>query len=219
MLEARNVTFGYGGPPLFKGLTLTCEPDERVALVAPSGVGKTTLCRLLAGYLQPDAGAILLDGASLPTQGLCPVQLIGQNPVAVLDERMRLGDSLAEACPALRDWRSMSRFGGTTSSDPSEAIIAALDAVALRPAWFHRFPHELSGGELQRFCIARTLLAHPRYIIADEITTMLDAVLAARIWEVLRAYLSRESAGLVFVTHDSALLARLATRKVSLARD
>ncbi len=196
MLEARDVTFRSGaGPVLYDGFSMQVAPGERVHLSAPSGAGKTTLCRLLAGYEVPQAGSILVDGAPLPLRGVCPVQLIGQHPERMLDPRMRMRDSLAEAGAA------------------DAGLIARL---GIREAWMSRFPHELSGGELQRFCIARALMAEPSYLVADEISTMLDAITQARIWRVIVEEAQRRGCGIVFTTHTGALAERIATRTIAL---
>ena len=196
MLEARDVTFRYGaGPVLYDGFSMQVAPGERVHLSAPSGAGKTTLCRLLAGYEVPQAGSILVDGAPLPLRGVCPVQLIGQHPERMLDPRRRMRDSLAEAGAA------------------DAGLIARL---GIREAWMSRFPHELSGGELQRFCIARALMAEPSYLVADEISTMLDAITQARIWRVIVEEAQRRGCGIVFTTHTGALAERIATRTIAL---
>lgn len=201
MLEARDISFGYGrGPLLYKGFSLAVAPGERVQLAAPSGAGKTTLGRLLAGYEIPQAGRILADGVPLPRRGLCPVQLIGQHPELTLDPRMRMGQSLLEAGVA----------PGTGEGD------RLMEALGIRTAWLARYPHELSGGELQRFCIARALGAAPRYLVADEISTMLDAVTQAQLWQVLLAEVQSRNLGLVFMSHSPALAARVATRVVDL---
>ena len=99
MLEARGITYAYPGAAraLYQGFDLAVAPDERVALCAPSGFGKTTLCRLLAGYERPQAGEVLVDGEPLPRRGACPVQMIWQHPEAAVDPRMRMGATLAEA--------------------------------------------------------------------------------------------------------------------------
>ncbi|WP_124060339.1 ABC transporter ATP-binding protein [Gordonibacter sp. Marseille-P4307] len=196
-LEAENVTFGYqgGGTVLYRGFSLSVEPSERVALAASSGFGKTTLCRLLAGFETPLSGSITVDGAPLPKRGVCPVQLIGQHPEHALDPRMRMEQSLREA--------------GDVAPD-------VLDALGIKGEWLRRFPHELSGGELQRFCIARAVAVGPRYLIADEISTMLDAVTQAQIWRFLLEFVCREGVGMVLVSHSSDLTARLATRVVDL---
>lgn len=85
-----------------------------------------------------------------------------------------------------------------------------LDNLGIRDEWMLRYPHELSGGELQRFCIARALATHPRYLICDEVSTMLDAVTQAHIWRVLLDYAEREGAGMLLVSHTPALTERVA---------
>ena len=192
MLEARNITFGYGKQaPVFEGVSLTVAPDERVALVAPSGAGKTTLCRVLAGYERPQAGTVMVDGTPLPEKGRCPVQLIGQHPELFFDPRMTLGASLAEA--------------GNSTAELRERF-------EVREEWLTRYPSELSGGELQRLCIVRALAAEPRYLIADEMSVMLDAITQARIWHELLVEADCRSMGLVVVSHSPALTGHIATR-------
>lgn len=197
MLEARDITFGYpGAKPLYSGFSLQVEPGERVALQAPSGFGKTTLCCVLAGFERPQTGQVLVDGQLLPRRGVCPVQLIQQHPEQAVDPRLRMRKTLAEA---------------------GEVPQQLLDDLGIRDEWLQRYPHELSGGELQRFCIARALATRPRYLICDEVSTMLDAVTQAHIWRVLLDYAARENAGMLLVSHTPALTARIATREVVLA--
>lgn len=194
MLEARHITYAPDGKtPVLEDVSLTVEAGERVALVAPSGAGKTTLCRILSGYEKPDAGEVLVDGLPLPERGRCPVQLIAQHPEGDLDPRMTIAGSLAEA------------------GEPDEALF---ERVGLRPTWMERYPRELSGGELQRICIARALLARPRYLVADEITTSLDAITQACIWQAVTEEASRHAMGLLIVTHSPMLAERVATRIV-----
>lgn len=200
MLEARGITYAHPGARdvLYRRFDLAVGSDERVALSAPSGFGKTTLCRLLAGYERPQVGEILVDGNPLPKRGICPVQLILQHPEKAVDPRMRMDRMLAEA---------------------GEVPARLLDDLGIRDAWLARFPHELSGGELQRFCIARALAANPSYLVADEVSTMLDALTQARIWRVLVDETLRRGIGLVFVSHSAALTGRIATRVVDLVRE
>jgi len=196
MLEAQSIVFSYPhAAPLYDGFSLAVAPGERVALQAPSGFGKTTLCRLLAGYEEPQSGRVLVDGEPLPQRGACPVQLVGQHPALAVDPRMRMRDTLAEA---------------------GEVPARMLDALGIETRWLARYPHELSGGELQRFCIARALAVAPRYLIADEISTMLDAVTQARLWRFLLAEAADAGMGLVFVSHSPALVQRIATRVIEL---
>ncbi len=198
MLEARDIAYGYPGTRklLYEGFNLQVSPGERVALSAPSGFGKTTLCRILAGYVRPQRGQVLVDGVALPKRGACPVQLILQHPETAVDPRLRMRDTLVEA------------------GDVPERL---LDDVGIQQRWLSRYPHELSGGELQRFCIVRALAANPCYLVADEMSTMLDAVTQAQIWRFLVDQVQERGMGLLFVSHSPALTKRIATRVVELA--
>ena len=198
-LEARNVSFRYDRnlPYVLQERSLTLERGERVALFAPSGYGKTTLALLLAGYLQPTRGEILLDGKPLPKTGICPVQLIYQHPEKAINPRWRLRQVLEE------------------SGRLDESV---LDAFGIQRAWLDRFPRELSGGELQRFCVARALMSGADYLICDEISTMLDVITQAQIWNVVLAEAEKRNMGLLAVTHNRHLAQRIAQRVVDLSK-
>ena len=194
-LEAKTITFRYprrGKEPVLDAVSLTLERGERLGLSAPSGRGKTTLCRLLAGYERPQRGEILLDGAPLDSfSGACPVQLIGQHPEAMLDPLLPLRISLEQAGPV----------------EPR-----LMEELHIQPGWLTRYPRELSGGELQRFCIARALGPRTRYVLCDEITAMLDLITQAQVWEFLLREAGRRELGLLVVSHSAALLERVCTR-------
>lgn len=201
MLQAEHLSFTYRGAhraPVLQDINLTLHAGECLGLCAPSGRGKTTLCRVLAGYDPPSSGRVLLDSAPLPPAkrgAPCPVQLIWQHPEAVVDPLLRLGDTLNEA----------------TAAD--SRLLAALN---IEPAWLHRYPSELSGGELQRFCIARALHPATRFLLCDEITAMLDLVTQAQIWQFLLAEAAQRNLGLLIVSHDAPLLQHLCSRTVTL---
>ena len=163
-----------------------------MGLKAPSGRGKTTLCRLLAGYERPAEGQILLDGRPVRKyQGVCPVQMVWQHPETVVDPLLTLGRTLNEA--------------GAVEE-------RLLDALHIEPDWLSRYPSELSGGELQRFCLARALNPAVRFLLCDEISAMLDLVTQAQIWNFLLDEAGRRDLGLLIVSHDDALLERVCTR-------
>lgn len=198
MLEVKDISFRYGtGPVLLKHITFSVSSEERLYLCAPSGFGKTTLCKVIAGYEKQCGGSVFLDGLPVPQRGVCPIQLIGQHPENMLDPRMRLQNSLEEA--------------GELDSE----IIRAL---GIEQDWMRRYPHELSGGQLQRFCIARALISNPRYLVADEISTMLDAVTQVSIWKTLIAFAEERNMGIIFTSHSSALAEKIATRKLLLEK-
>ena len=198
-LEAKNVSFRYDRkqPWVLENCSLRVERGEHLALFAPSGYGKTTLAMLLAGYLQPSEGEILLDGKPLPKKGVCPVQLIYQHPEKAINPRWRLKRVLEESGELRED---------------------VLDAFGIQRAWLDRFPRELSGGELQRFCVARALMSGAKYLICDEISTMLDVITQAQIWNVVLAEAEKRNMGIIAVTHNLHLARRIATHVYDLSK-
>ncbi len=197
LLEGRDLTFSYTkrGREILNGVSLQVESGERVAILGESGRGKTTLCKLLGGYLRPASGEVLLDGKPLPKKGYCPVQMVWQHPEKAVNPRLRMKDILSDV------------------SSIEERIIREL---GIEDDWMNRFPQELSGGELQRFCIARALGRDTRFLIADEISTMLDPVTQSQIWNFLLKETKERGIGMILVSHSRALLERLATRYVEL---
>ncbi len=195
ILEARDVTFYYRGrrhTPVLENFSISVSSGERVGLKAPSGRGKTTLCRLLAGYEKPAKGQVLLDGRPVREyRGVCPVQMVWQHPETVVDPLLTLGKTLNEA--------------GAVEQH-------LLDALHIEPGWLTRYPSELSGGELQRFCLARALNPEVRFLLCDEISAMLDLVTQAQIWKFLLEEAQRRGLGMLVVSHDEALLEKVCTR-------
>lgn len=198
-LEAHNLCFHYrrrDRNPVFQDFNLELRAGERVGLAGPSGRGKTTLCKLLAGYERPHGGQILLDGRPLESfRGFCPVQMIWQHPETAVDPLLRLGETVDEAGPVEN---------------------RLLEELHIERNWLGRYPTELSGGELQRFCIARALHRDVRFLLLDEITAMLDLITQAQIWDFLLREAKRRDLGLLIVSHNPLLLEKLCTRVVEL---
>lgn len=197
-LEAKNVSFRYDRrqPWVLENRSIAIESGERTALFAPSGYGKTTLAMLLAGYLEPTRGEILLDGKPLPKTGVCPVQLIYQHPEKAINPRWRLKKVLEES--------------GELEGD-------VLDAFGIERAWLDRFPRELSGGELQRFCVARALMSGAEFLICDEISTMLDVITQAQIWNVVLKEAEKRNMAILAVTHNRHLANRICDKVIDLS--
>ena len=194
MLEAKDVSYRYGvDSPVLREVTLRVADGERLALLGPSGRGKSTLALLLAGYLPLQQGTITLDGAPLPKDCYNPVQLIYQHPEKAMDPRWKVGDTLREA------W------------DVPEELLTAIGA---EPNWLTRWPHELSGGQLQRLSILRALSPKTRVLIADEITASLDPITQAQIWSVILREIEKNRTMLIAITHNEALAQRICTRMV-----
>lgn len=194
MLDAKDLSYRYGeDSPVLWNVSLRVADGERLALLGPSGRGKSTLALLLAGYLPLQQGTITLDGASLPKGGYNPVQLIYQHPEKAMDPRWKVGATLREAWDV-----------------PQEL----LTAIGTEPDWLSRWPHELSGGQLQRLSILRALSPKTRVLIADEITASLDSITQAQIWSVILREIEKNRTMLIAITHNEALAQRICTRMV-----
>lgn len=201
ILEARNISFRYGekSRETLKDFSLKAESTERVGLVAPSGFGKTTLCKILSGYEKPDSGQVLLDGKPLDFYGsYCPVQLIWQHPEQAINPRLRM--------------RSVLEEGDNVSPD-------LIKRLGIEADWMNRFPAELSGGEMQRFCIARALGQRTQFLLADEISTMLDLITQSQIWHFLMDETEKRKIGMIVVSHSPELLEKVCTRIVDLQKE
>lgn len=197
-LEAIDISFRYdnGNRQIINNLSMHMDKDERLEITAPSGFGKTTLCKILAGYEKPDSGAVLLDGKRLSTyKRYCPVQMVWQHPELSVNPRLRLKETLKEG-------------------DRVEKHV--IEGLGIEPDWLERYPSEVSGGELQRFCIARALGQGTQFLLADEISTMLDLITQSQIWNFLMEETTRRGIGLMMVSHSEGLLKRVCTRRINL---
>ena len=198
LFELKDVCFRYPkGPWILKNINLEIEEGERVGLVGPSGYGKSTLAQIMAGYLKPVSGSVLWKGEPLPQKGYAPMQLIWQHPERAVNPRWRMKRILSEG------WM------------PEESF---LKKIGIEQEWMDRWPIELSGGELQRFCIARALAPQTQFLIAHEMTTMLDVITQAQIWEFLLKETAERNIGLLAVTHNLSLASRICTRVIDLSR-
>lgn len=189
LLEVKGLTYYYPkSPVLFQHAHLTLAPGKIVGLYGPSGSGKSTMAQMISGYKKPKKGKILLGGRPIVESSVHPVQLIWQHPEKVINPRWKMRQMLGEV--------------GELQMD----LIAAL---GLKEDWLLRWPSELSGGELQRFCLVRALSLDIKYLIADEITTMLDAVTQAQIWHILLQVVKKRQIGMLVISHDQQLLQRV----------
>ncbi|SDY10065.1 ABC transporter ATP-binding protein [Salimicrobium album] len=194
-LTVRGLKYQYtNGPSLFEDFDLSVSPGEVVGLSGCSGSGKTTVAQIIAGYLKPHAGTVEIDGKDLSLSVASPVQLIWQHPEKAVNPRWRMRQVLAES--------------GALDSE-------LLEGLGIKNEWLDRYPSELSGGELQRFCLARALGADTEYLIADEITTMLDAITQAQIWEAVLRLTKRRNIGLLAISHDYCLLQQVSDRIIN----
>ncbi|MGB9927718.1 MAG: ABC transporter ATP-binding protein [Methanosarcina sp.] len=188
-LKAENISFSYKGDNwILKDVNLSLESGQILGLIGDSGSGKSTLCKILAGYEKKYQGSVNIDGNKISSKGYNPVQLIFQHPEKAVNPKWKMKDILNEGHPI------------------SQEIV---DAFGIKKSWLNRWPNELSGGELQRFALARALNPETKFLIADEITTMVDAITQAQIWNILLDKVKELNIGILVVSHEKNLINRI----------
>ena len=195
-LKASKINFKYNEDRyVLKDIDFYVNSGEVVGLVAPSGFGKTTLAKILAGYITPESGEVVFEGCRREKNGYNPVQLIFQHPEKSVNPKWKMKKIINE------------------SFTPSKELI---EAMGIKEGWMNRWPSELSGGELQRFCVIRALSPKTKFLIADEMTTMLDAITQAQIWDVVLDYAKKNDIGVIVISHEKALVEKICDRVVNL---
>ena len=195
-LKASKINFKYNEERyVLKDIDFYVNSGEVVGLVAPSGFGKTTLAKILAGYITPESGEVVIEGCRREKNGYNPVQLIFQHPEKSVNPKWKMKKIINE------------------SFTPSKELI---EAMGIKEGWMNRWPSELSGGELQRFCVIRALSPKTKFLIADEMTTMLDAITQAQICNVVLDYAKKNDIGVVVISHEKALVHKICDRVVNL---
>jgi peptide/nickel transport system ATP-binding protein len=193
------------------GVSLEIARGETLGLVGESGCGKSTLGRAVLQLRKPVSGQVVFDGHDLTAmQGDTlrkmrrRVQLIFQDPIASLNPRRRIGDIIAE--PLV--------ISGVKDPEKRKQMVCdALTAVGLDPELvIGRLPHEFSGGQCQRICIARALVLNPDFIICDEPVSALDVSIRAQILNLLEEMKTRYGLTLLFIAHDLAVVKAVSDR-------
>lgn len=216
LLTVRGVChqYGQGGDhqQVLTDIDLCLAPGETVALLGRSGCGKSTLARLLAGLETPYRGEISWREQHLrhlkrqqKRQFAREVQMVFQDAPSAVNPRRTLAEIIDEPLRHLTD---------LTRQQRREKVREMMAAVALEADLLDRYPAQLSGGQLQRVCIARALVVDPRLVILDEAVSSLDLVLQADIIELLKGLRQRFDVAWLFITHDLRLVDRFCQRVV-----
>ncbi|MEV5203559.1 ABC transporter ATP-binding protein [Streptomyces sp. NPDC053720] len=201
--------------PLLDGVSLTVRPGETVGLVGESGSGKSVACRSVLGLLPRGArtsGQVRVSGRDvlsmrpkeLATLRAREVAMVFQDPRASVNPLRRVGDFLTEGL----------RAAGTPAGLATARAVELLEAVGIRDprGALRRFPHQFSGGMLQRVVIAAALAAEPALLLADEPTTALDVTTQAEVIAILARLRAERGTGMLFVTHDLELASAICDR-------
>jgi oligopeptide/dipeptide ABC transporter ATP-binding protein len=193
------------------GVSFDVGPGDAVAVVGESGCGKTTLGRLMLKLVEPTAGSIAFDGIALA--GLAgenlrgfrrQAQLVFQNPFDALNPRFTIYRAVAE--PLLN--------AGIDKAEHMDRLATAFRRVHLPDLdrYLDKYPHQLSGGQLQRVVLARALVLAPRFLVADEPVSMLDVSVRAGILALLREVRDAMGLSAIYISHDLALVRYLCER-------
>jgi glutathione transport system ATP-binding protein len=192
-------------------VSFSLQPGETLALVGESGCGKSTTGRSIIKLVEPTRGSVVFEGQEL--MGLSAnqmrpmrrdMQMIFQDPFASLNPRISAGSAIAEPMQV----HGISSAG----SEMNDRVAGLLDRVGLLPEHAARYPHEFSGGQRQRLCIARALGLNPKLIIADEAVSALDVSIQAQVVNLMMELQEEFGLSYLFISHDMAVVERVSHR-------
>ena len=221
LLQVERLSIAFPSPQgehvAVREVSFSIAPGEILGLVGESGSGKSAISLAILRLLDPNArvtGRILLDGIDLLTLPISAMRahrgrdiaMIFQEPMTALNPVMSIGKQIAEALATHHP--ELSR------KEVRRRAVEALELVAIPDAArrYGDYPHQFSGGQLQRILIAMAMGNHPRLLIADEPTTALDVTVQAQILNLLDDLRQRYNVALLFISHDLSVVARIAQR-------
>ncbi len=204
MLEINNCCKSFGNQTVLLDVSLTIPDGSIIGVSGASGIGKSTLAKILCGVTAPDAGEIFLDGQLLVSEksnydrrrGLS-IQMVYQQPYASFDPSQKIGAGLREL---------ISYHHLAENKKAAETLITdVLAQMQLPSKILAHLPRQISGGEAQRVALARCLLLRPKLLILDEATSMLDVSTQANLLALVRAQMIPSGGSVLFISHDRAL--------------
>ena len=204
MLEIKNCCKSFGNQTVLQDVSMTIPDGSIIGIFGASGIGKSTLAKILCGVMPPDAGEVFLDGKLLVSPkeaydrkcGLA-IQMVYQQPYATLDPAQKIG-------AGLRELISYHRLAENKKA--AETLIADILAqMQLSTKILAHLPRQISGGEAQRVALARALLLSPKLLILDEATSMLDVSTQANLLALVKAQMLPNGGSVLFISHDRAL--------------
>jgi len=204
----------FGGTRLLRavdGVSFAVRQGETLGVVGESGSGKSTLARAVLNLLPTTEGAVTLMGRDIThadreamRSARKDLQIVFQDPLASLDPRMTIGDSIGEPLTVFRP--------GLGRAGREAEVRAMMVKVELDPALINRYPHELSGGQNQRVGIARAMILKPRLVICDEAVSALDVSIRAQIIDLLIQLQKDMGLAMIFISHDLAVVREISHR-------
>ena len=204
MLEIKNCCKSFGNQKVLDDVSMTIPDGSIIGILGASGIGKSTLAKILCGVTKPDKGEAFLDGQLLVSEksnydrkrGLA-IQMVYQQPYATLDPSQKIGEGLREL---------ISYHRLTKNRQETEKLISDILAqMQLSTKILAHLPRQISGGEAQRVALARCLLLRPKLLILDEATSMLDVSTQANLLTLVKAQMLPNGGSVLFISHDRAL--------------
>ena len=204
MLEIKTCCKAFGNQTVLQNVSLNIPAGSIIGVSGASGIGKSTLAKILCGVMPPDAGEVFLDGKLLVSpkeaydrkRGLA-IQMVYQQPYATLDPSQKIG-------AGLRELISYHRLAENRRA--AEKLIAdTLAQMQLPDKILAHLPRQISGGEAQRVALARALLLRPKLLILDEATSMLDVSTQANLLALVKAQMLPNGGSVLFISHDRTL--------------
>ena len=201
LLEAKDIHMSFPeGDGLFrrkrkevlKGVSFELHKGECLGIIGESGSGKSTLGKVILGLEKQDSGKILFEGSELRKQWQSEMNVVFQDYTSSVNPKFKVYEIINETLLQAK----------LSGEDKRKKIIELLEQVGLNEDFYYRYPHQLSGGQLQRVCIARSIAKMPKFILLDEAISSLDVSTQVQILDLLIELKEKYGLSYLFITHD-----------------